>query len=59
MYFEPSKKTYYRFPSLSNITDLDMRFYYPDKSEPSDDDMMKDTKFLNHKTSETESYHEV
>ncbi|MDF2537692.1 MAG: hypothetical protein K0S76_713 [Herbinix sp.] len=31
MYFEPSKKTYYRFPSTNSINDLDSRYYFPEK----------------------------
>ena len=31
MYFEPAKKTYYRFPSTSSISRMDTRFYFPDK----------------------------
>ncbi len=27
MYFEPSKKTYYRFPSKSRVTDLNSQFF--------------------------------
>jgi hypothetical protein len=32
MIFEPTKKTYYRFPSVSSINDLDSKFYFPDKT---------------------------
>ena len=31
MYFEPTKKTYYRFPSVSSVNQMDTRFYFPDK----------------------------
>lgn len=31
MYFEPSKKTYYRFPSARSVTKLDNRMYFPEK----------------------------
>ncbi len=31
MYFEPSKKVYYRFPSEKSITELDNRMYFPEK----------------------------
>jgi hypothetical protein len=35
MLFEPNKKpTYYRFPSLQSIAELDNRMYFPEK--PSD-----------------------
>ena len=30
MYFEPSKKTYYRFPNTSHIYDTDYKYYYPE-----------------------------
>ncbi len=29
MYFEPAKRTYYRFPSANSINDLDSRYYFP------------------------------
>ena len=35
MYFEPTKKTYYRFPSVNSINDLDSRYYFPDKTHAS------------------------
>lgn len=31
MYFEPTKKTYYRFPSSSSTQDFETRYYYPDQ----------------------------
>lgn len=31
MYFEPSKKTYYRFPSTRSVYELDNRMYFPTK----------------------------
>lgn len=31
MYFEPSKKTYYRFPSSNSIQKMDQKFYFPEK----------------------------
>lgn len=31
MYFEPSKKTYYRFPSSNSIQEMDLKYYFPDK----------------------------
>lgn len=31
MYFEPSKKNYYRFPSSNSVHEMDMRFYFPEK----------------------------
>lgn len=32
MYFEPTKRTYYRFPSTNSINDLDSRYYFPEKT---------------------------
>ncbi len=29
MYYEPVKKTYYRFPSQSSVKDFDEKYYYP------------------------------
>ncbi|NLJ95697.1 MAG: hypothetical protein GX321_00970 [Clostridiales bacterium] len=31
MYFEPTKKTYYRFPSAKSVTKLVDRMYFPEK----------------------------
>ena len=31
MYFEPVKKTYYRFPSRTGIQNFDEKHYFPDK----------------------------
>lgn len=31
MYFEPSKKTYYRFPSTKSIDKMDKHMYFPEK----------------------------
>lgn len=31
MYFEPTKKTYYRFPSTESIKDFDSKYYFPEK----------------------------
>jgi hypothetical protein len=45
MYFEPSKKTYYRFPSSNSITDFDNRFYFPEKTN-NFDEHYKDTEQL-------------
>lgn len=38
MYFESSKKNYYRFPSLNSIQDLDSRYYFPEKTKLSEED---------------------
>lgn len=39
MYYEPSKKTYYRFPSANSIKELDSRYYFPDKPFSSGEDI--------------------
>ncbi|NLL73106.1 MAG: hypothetical protein GX237_06215 [Clostridiales bacterium] len=31
MYFEPTKKTYYRFPSARSVARLDSQMYFPEK----------------------------
>ena len=33
MYFEPSKKTTYRFPSAQSVAKLDNRMYFPKKPD--------------------------
>lgn len=38
MYFKPTKKNYYRFPSISSVQDLDSRYYFPEKSHASGED---------------------
>ncbi|MDF2485038.1 MAG: hypothetical protein K0R46_1206 [Herbinix sp.] len=38
MYFEPTRKTYYRFPSHSSAQNFDERHYYPDKPYASGED---------------------
>ena len=31
MYFEASKKSYYRFPSMNSVTEMDSKYYFPEK----------------------------
>ncbi len=31
MYFEADKKTYYRFPSINSIHEMDLKYYFPEK----------------------------
>ncbi|TAH72919.1 MAG: hypothetical protein EWM47_02920 [Anaerolineaceae bacterium] len=38
MYFEPSKKTYYRFPSAKSVAKMDKRMYFPEKPAHASDD---------------------
>lgn len=47
MYFEPSRKTYYRFPSNNSINDFDSRYYFPDKPYSSGEDTRYENKSLN------------
>lgn len=39
MYFEPTRKSYYRFPSYSSVQDFDEHHYYPDKPYASGEDL--------------------
>lgn len=39
MYFEPTRKTYYRFPSHNSAQNFDERHYYPDKQYASGEDL--------------------
>lgn len=38
MYYEPSRKNYYRFPSFNSLQDLDLRYYFPEKTKLSEED---------------------
>lgn len=38
MYYESSRKNYYRFPSLNTVQDQDLRYYFPEKSKLSEED---------------------
>lgn len=31
MYFDASKKNYYRFPSISSVNQMDSKYYFPEK----------------------------
>jgi hypothetical protein len=44
MYFEPTKRTYYRFPSSNSINDLDSRYYFPEKTHAVTEDTRYDAK---------------
>jgi hypothetical protein len=48
MYFEPTKRTYYRFPSINSINDLDSRYYFPDKTHASGEDTRYEAKSSHH-----------
>lgn len=47
MFFEPSKKTYYRFPSITSVNNLDSRFYFPEKPIHTQDDVRHDDTLTN------------
>lgn len=38
MYFEPPRKTYYRFPSARSVNDMDSKFYFVEKPAHTEDD---------------------
>lgn len=57
MYFEPTKKTYYRFPSTNSIQELDSKYYFPDKPSHSEINTRFDTPFSNH-ISDRDSFHD-
>jgi hypothetical protein len=48
MYFEPTKKTYYRFPSLTSVHDFDSKHYYPDKPYSSGENTHYEAHLTNH-----------
>lgn len=31
MYFDTSKKNYYRFPSINSVNEMDSKYYFPEK----------------------------
>lgn len=39
MYFEQSKKTYYRFPSTKSVAKMDKQMYFPEKPAQAIDDL--------------------
>ncbi len=58
MYFEPSRKTYYRFPSNQSITELDSRRYFPEKPSHLAEDIRNHAPYDNHVT-EREIYYDI
>lgn len=44
MYFESSKKNYYRFPSVNSIHEMDSRYYFPEKPYATGDNMRQEAK---------------
>lgn len=57
MYFEPTKKTYYRFPSISSINDLDSKYYFPEKTHASGENTRFDAKSHDYAASQDSSNH--
>lgn len=56
MYFEPAKKTYYRFPSTSSTQDFEARYYYPDHPKALFDDSRFEVGVSNHSTLSDSNY---
>ncbi|MDF2941617.1 MAG: hypothetical protein K0S01_475 [Herbinix sp.] len=50
MYFEPIKKTYYRFPSLTSVHDFDSKHYYPEKPRGTGEETRYENQITNHVT---------
>ncbi len=48
MLFEPTRKTYYRFPSARSISALDSRRYFPEKSRTTEEDTRYVSQATNH-----------
>jgi hypothetical protein len=48
MYFEPSKKTYYRFPSTNSIHEMDSKYYFPDKPYASGENIRQEAEADRH-----------
>ncbi len=55
MYFKPTQKTYYRFPSLNSINDLDSRYYFPDRTHATGESSRFENKSENY-VSEHDNY---
>lgn len=43
MYFEPSKRNYYRFPSTNRMNDFEAKYNFPEKSNHSEEDTRYDS----------------
>lgn len=39
MYYEPSKRTYYRFPSTKSVAKMDKQMYFQEKPAHATDDL--------------------
>ena len=58
MYFEPPKKTYYRFPSTHNRMDIDSKLYFPEKPSYAEDSTRFDARLTDH-VPERETYYDI
>lgn len=57
MYFEPAKKTYYRFPSSNSINDFDTRYYFPEKPHASGEDIRYEARLSNDMSDRGDRFH--
>jgi len=44
MYFEATRKNYYRFPSASSVNEMDAKYFFPDKPYSSGESSHFDSK---------------
>ncbi len=58
MLYEPSRKTYYRFPSAQSISNLDSRRYFPEKPPHAREDSSYDSQATRH-VPERETYYDI
>lgn len=50
MYFEPSKKSYYRFPSINSVHQMDSRNYFPEKPYASGENNSRESRSYTNST---------
>lgn len=58
MLYEPSRKTYYRFPSSHSIATLDSKHYFPEKPPHTEENTRFDSKLAKH-VPERENYYDI
>ncbi len=58
MLYEPSRKTYYRFPSSQSISELDSRRYFPEKPLHAREDARNASQTSRH-VPEREGYYDI
>lgn len=60
MYFDHSKRSYYRFPSKNSITDFDTRlsYYFPEKNSERADELYGYGSFQNSNYNNYEDVHD-